>query len=83
MGSSHSPEAARLRARHQLRQVLSVLALLDSGVLVLVIGLVLAWERFGWPTPEFLTFLLFGVGGILLARVALAVRLQRRSGNLF
>ncbi|MCI4352225.1 MAG: hypothetical protein L3K14_02410 [Thermoplasmata archaeon] len=78
----HAAEAARLRARHQLRQVLSLLALLDAGVLIIVVGLAVAGAEFRWPAPELLGVLLLGVGAILSARVMIAVRLYHRSGNL-
>jgi hypothetical protein len=75
-------EQARSRARFQLRRVLIVLAILDTSVLVVVIGLAVAWSRYHLPTAYFLTLVLVAVGGILTARVALGVRLKRRSGNL-
>ncbi|MFZ0831055.1 MAG: hypothetical protein WCB18_01735 [Thermoplasmata archaeon] len=72
-----------MSARRQLRHVLLELALLDTSVLVLVIGLAVAWAKLHFPTLELLALILVGVGTILCLRVALAVRLKRRSGNLF
>ncbi|MGC2290184.1 MAG: hypothetical protein WA688_10080 [Thermoplasmata archaeon] len=79
---SNSTDHARLMARRQLSRVLILLAFLDTSVLVLVVGLSLAWSRFHIPTPYFLGLVLGGVAAILAARVALGVRLRRRSGNL-
>jgi len=82
MEGSHSTERARTTARRQLRRVLLLLAILDTSVLVLVVGLAVAWSRFHIPTPYFLALVLAGVGAILVARIALGIRHKRRSGNL-
>jgi len=73
---------ASLRARRQLRRVLSVLALLDTLVLVSVVVLAEARASAGLTTPEFLSLILGAVGAIIAVRVALAVRLKKRSGSL-
>jgi hypothetical protein len=73
---------ADLRARRQLRGVLLTLALLDTGVVLLVIGLAEARGLLGLTTPELLLTILGGVSLILAIRVFLAVRLRRRSGDL-
>lgn len=83
MSESQTTEENRRTARRQLRQVLLVLAVLDTSVLVLVIGLAVAWSRLRFPTAELLGLMLGGVAGILSLRVGLAVRLRKRSGNLF
>jgi hypothetical protein len=83
MATSPATEEARQTARRQLGQVLWVLAVLDTSVLVLVIGLAIAWSRLRFPTPELLGLMLGGVASILCLRVFLAVRLKRRSGNLY
>ena len=77
------PEDPRSRARRQLGQVLTVLAVLDTSVLVLVIGLAVAWSRLRFPVAELLGMMLGGVAAILILRMALAVRLKRRSGDLY
>jgi hypothetical protein len=77
-----SLDQARTTARRQLNRLLVVLAILDASVLVLVVGLALAWARFHIPTIYFLAFVLSGVGAILAVRVSLGVRLKHRSGNL-
>jgi hypothetical protein len=59
-----------------------LLAVLDTGVLVLVLGLAVAWSRLHIPTLDFLALVLLGVAAILVTRIALGVRLKRRSGNL-
>jgi len=79
-GSSRTE--ASLRARRQLRRVLSVLALLDTLVLVSVVVLAEARASAGLTTPEFLSLILGAVGAIIAVRVALAVRLKKRSGSL-
>ena len=76
------PEDARVRARRQLARVLVWLALLDSSVLVLVVSLAVIWSRYHVPAPVILTLVLGGVGTIILVRIALGVRLKRRSGEL-
>ncbi len=75
-------DQARITARRQLRRVLGVLALLDTSVLIIVVGLAIAWTHFHFPTLDFLALVFVTVGGVLIARVALGVRLKRRSGNL-
>jgi hypothetical protein len=79
---SESPDEARTRARRQLGRVLGLLALLDISVVVLVVGLAIAWSRLHFPTAYLLALVLIGVGAILAARVWMGVRLKRRSGNL-
>ncbi|HKN07508.1 MAG TPA: hypothetical protein VJ021_07925 [Thermoplasmata archaeon] len=81
-GARESLEAARRRARRQLRAVLLTLAGLDAGVVILVLSLAEARSHLGLTTPELLVSILGGVGLILVVRVLLAVRLRRRSGNL-
>jgi hypothetical protein len=83
MSTDPAPEEARMKARRQLRQVLLLLALLDTSVLALVIGLAVAWAHLRFPTVELLGLMLGGVTTILCIRVAVAVRLKRRSGNLY
>lgn len=82
MSVGAATDGAQQKARRQLRQVLLVLALLDTSVLVLVIGLAVAWARLRFPTVELLGLILGGVAIILGIRIAMAVRLKRRSGNL-
>jgi NhaP-type Na+/H+ or K+/H+ antiporter len=77
-----SADAARATARRQLRRVLLILAGLDTSVLVVVIGLAVAWARLHFPTSYLLALVLGTVSAILLARVALGVRLKRRTGEL-
>ena len=71
------------RARRQLRRVLLLLGALDLSVLLLVIGLAISASRFGWTGLQLLLSILAGVGAILGIRIWLAVRLRRRSGDLF
>jgi hypothetical protein len=82
MEGNPSVEGARRTARRQLGRVLAALAILDVSVVILVVGLAVAWSRFHLPTLYFLALVLSGVSAILLARVALGIRLKRRSGNL-
>jgi len=56
---------------------------LDLSVLLLVIGLAISASRFGWTGLQLLISILAGVGAILGIRIWLAVRLRRRSGDLF
>jgi hypothetical protein len=77
-----APNLARTRARMQLGRVLTLLAILDTSVVVLVVGLAIAWSRLHFPTLYLVTFLLVGIGGILGARIWMGVRLKRRAGNL-
>jgi hypothetical protein len=77
-----SADEARVKARRQLRRVLLILALLDASVLVVVIGLAVAWARLHFPTSYFLALVLGTVSAILLVRVALGIRLKRRTGEL-
>lgn len=79
---SQSADQARVKARHQLRRVLLLLAILDTSVLVVVIGLAVAWDRFHFPVAYFVALVVGAVSGILLVRVALGVRLKRRAGDL-
>ncbi len=82
-GARGPSEVATRRARRQLRAVLLTLAGLDAGVVILVLGLAEARSLLGLTTPELLLSILGGVGLILVVRVLLAVRLRRRSGNLW
>jgi hypothetical protein len=82
MSRSSSVELARATARRQLRRVLTLLAILDTSVVALVVGLAVVWARYHPPTPFIVAPVLGGVSAILLTRVALGVRLKRRSGNL-
>jgi hypothetical protein len=75
-------DEARITARRQLRKVLVVLAVLDTSVLVVVVGLAVTWARYHIPAAYFVALILVAVAGILLARVALGVRLKRRTGDL-
>jgi hypothetical protein len=59
-----------------------LLAMLDISVVVLVVGLAVAWSRLHFATLYLLTFVLIGVGAILTARVWIGVRLKRRQGDL-
>lgn len=81
-GGQASREDAGLRARRQLRRVLLVLAGLDAGVLVAIVVLAVAASIFRLTNLELLALIVAGLGAILATRVALAVRLKRRSGNL-
>lgn len=83
MSKTEGMTEARVAARRQLARVLIVLAVLDVSVLVLVVGLAVAWSRLKFPTFELLGFMVGGIATILLVRVALGVRLKRRSGQLF
>jgi hypothetical protein len=85
VAGTESPSSANAvpRARRQLRWVLVLLGVLDLSVLLLVIGLVLAAPSLGLTTAGLLFSILVGVGAILGVRVWLAVRLRRRSGELF
>lgn len=80
--ADHTLEPARRRARRQLRRVLVLLAIFDVGALVLVIGLAAAWTRNQIPVAYFLLLVVGGLGGIIAGRIALGVRLKRRSGDL-
>jgi hypothetical protein len=82
-GAPGASEAARRRARRQLRAVLLTLAGLDAGVVILVLALAEARSSLGLTTPELLLSIVGGVGLVLVVRVLLAVRLRRRSGNLW
>ena len=66
-----------------MRRVLVLLGGLDLSVLVLVLGLVGAAPSLGWTSAQLLYSILAGVVVILGVRVWLAVRLKRRSGELF
>jgi hypothetical protein len=85
VATAESPSSgdAGLRARRQLRRVLVLLGVLDLSVLVLVIGLLLTTPSLGLTTPELLFSIIAGVSVILGVRIWLAVRLRRRSGDLF
>jgi chromate transport protein ChrA len=72
---------ASVRARHQLRRVLLVLAAMDVGVLVTIVVLALASVLLHLSSVELLGLIVAGLGAIIGARVALAVRLRRRSGD--
>jgi hypothetical protein len=76
------PDNADLRARRQLRRVLLVLAAMDVGVLVIIVVLAVAAVLLHLTNLELLGLIVAGLGAIIGARVALAVRLRRRSGNL-
>jgi hypothetical protein len=76
-------DAPAPRARRQLGRVLLLLGLLDLTVLVFVIGVILAAGRWGLSPIELLMTILLGAGTVVGARVWLAVRLRRRSGELF
>jgi len=82
--TGQGPPAAEAgqNARRQLGRVLSALALLDTAVLVAVVLLAIARQSFRLTASEFLGLVLVLVGTILAVRVALAVRLRSRSGNL-
>ena len=73
---------SRERARHQLRNVLVILGLLDLSVVVSVVVLAVASPRLGLSTENLLLLILGVLGGILSVRVWLGVRLRRRSGSL-
>jgi energy-converting hydrogenase Eha subunit C len=76
-------QEAGLRARHQLGRVLLMLALLDIGVVLLVVGLAVARGALGLTSQQFLFAAVGGVGLILAVRVVMAVRLRRRKGALW
>jgi len=80
---ARSTTDAAPRARRQLGRVLLLLGALDLSVLVLVIGLAVAAPHLGLTSIQLLVSILAGVGTILGIRVWLAVRLRRRSGDLF
>jgi hypothetical protein len=73
---------ARTIARRQLGRVLMLLAILDTSVIIVVLVLAVAWSRYHLSTPYFLALLLVSVGTVIAVRVAIGVRLKRRSGNL-
>jgi hypothetical protein len=77
-----SPSEASVRARRQLRRVLVVLAAMDAGVLVTIVVLAVASMLLRLTNFELLALIITGLGAIIGARVALAVRLRRRAGNL-
>jgi hypothetical protein len=83
MSTTGGNDEARVDARRQLSRVLLVLAALDVSVLILVIGLAVAWSRLRFPTAELVGLMVGGVATIVLIRIALGVRLKRRSGHLF
>lgn len=64
-------------ARRRLGGVLRWLALLDVTVVVIVVSLAVAMGPLHMTTAEFLAGVLTGVGAVLAARIALAVRLRR------
>lgn len=82
MATDDARVRARTHARQQLRRVMVVLGFLDASVLVLVLGLAVAFARGQLPAILVLAFAIGGLGGIILIRVALGVRLRRRSGDL-
>jgi len=71
------------RARRQLGRVLLILGALDLSVVVYVLGVVVAAPSLGLANWTLLFAILGGIGAILGLRVWLAVRLRRRSGELF
>jgi hypothetical protein len=73
---------AGVRARRQLRRVLLVLAAMDVGVVATIVLLAVAAVLLRLTNLELLGLIVAGLGAIIGARVALAVRLRRRSGNL-
>jgi len=76
-------EEADPRARRQLGRVLLILGALDLSVVVYVLGVVVAAPSLGLANWTLLFAILGGIGAILGLRVWLAVRLRRRSGELF
>jgi hypothetical protein len=76
------PDSASLRARRQLGRVLLLLAVLDVGVLVTVVLLAVLATAYRFTNLELLVLVVAGLGAIIGARVALAVRLKKRSGWL-
>lgn len=82
MAMSPATGEARTVARRQLHRVLLVLAVLDLSVLAWVIGLAATWSSTRFSVPVLLALMLGGIGLILGLRVALGVRLRRRSGSL-
>lgn len=74
---------AEPRARRQLGRVLLILGALDLGVVAWVLGVVLAARSLGLANLSLLFTILGGIGAILGFRVWLAIRLRRRSGELF
>lgn len=75
------PDEASGRARRQLRRVLLVLAAMDASVLIIVVVLAAASVDLRLTNLELLALIVGGLGAIIGARVALAVRLRRRSGD--
>ena len=80
--ASEPDETAERRARRQLGRVLLLLGLLDLGAIVLVVVLAVAGTAWGLTPYELLAAILTGAGSIVATRVALAVRLRRRVGEL-
>jgi hypothetical protein len=80
-GAAASGELVRTRDR-PLRRVLLVLGVLDITVLVLVVVLAGAQRALGLPAVAVSVLIVLGVATVIGARVALGVRLKRRSGEL-
>jgi len=71
------------RARRQLGRVLTLLGILDLSVVVWVIGLAVSASRLGLSGIQLLALIVAGIAAILGIRIWLAIRLRRRSGDLF
>lgn len=80
-GEPAAPADAVRKARRQFRRVLWALAAMDAGVLVTVVVLAVAAFVLRLTNLELLFLIVVGLGAIIGARVALAVRLRRRSGD--
>jgi hypothetical protein len=81
--ASATAENAEVRARRQLGRVLVVLAVLDTSTIAFVLVLVLLGPVWGLSRIELLAWILLGAGVIVGTRIGLAVRLRRRSGELY
>lgn len=81
-GEPAAPADVVRKARRQLRRVLWVLAAMDAGVLVTIVALAVAAFVLRLTNLELLLLIVAAVGAIIGARVALAVRLRRRSGDI-
>ncbi len=74
--------AARRTARRQLSRILLLLAGLDLTVLAWVLGVALVSSRFHLSAVDIVLLALAGIAAILGVRIAVAVRLRRRAGDL-
>lgn len=73
---------ARRTARRQLHRLLLLLAALDLGVLAWVLAIAIVSPRLHVSTAELVLLAVGGIVVVLGTRLALAVRLRRRHGEL-